>query len=386
MRYRIVLVSIIALLALAACNLTSGPENEPITTAAPQASAKPVVNIVTPNNGDTVPVNQPVLVSASASDSVGVQRVQLLANGQIVKTVSSQSATGDVSLNVLLDYTPRTQGDVNLQVVAYRGAIASDPAQITVHVGGAQPTATSAQSPNNPGVPSVPNVPVINPNDPTCRVLTNVGLNFRTGPSTNYNVLTVIPAGTQVPIIGRLGTNEWWQLRYNNTIGWVSAAFATVYGNCGSVPVVNPPPTPTSAVAPTATTIPTQPVPPTNVPPATAVPGPADLVVSNISGPQDLSLSGASEVTGTYAVTITNTGSTSTAQFNNVIIRTPGNVEIPLGVVATLGPTQSIVLTVDITFDAAGSYTLQVRTDYNSNVTEQSEVNNFGIYTVTVNS
>lgn len=376
MQVRILLLGLLLLGTLAACNLAPEPDvQEPIATATGFAAGKPIVNITAPQSGDEVVVDEEVLISATATDSVGVQRVQLLADGQIVKTVSSESPSGDTSLSVLLDYTPRDEGEVTLRVIAYRGAVASDPAEIrlVVREEEAQVTATSVPAQN---------APVINPNDPTCRILTNVGLNMRQGPSTNYNVITVLRAGTVAPIIGRLGTNEWWQIRVGTSIGWVSAAYTTVYGNCGGVPIANPPPSPTSPVVPTNTPPATN-VPPTNPPPPTVTPGLSDLVVTEIEGPQELTLAGA-EVVGTYGVTITNFGARSTGQFNNVIVRSPGGVEIPLGVVGGLDAGQSVLLTVDIAFSEAGAFTLQVRADSNQQVNEQSEVNNNALFNVNV--
>src|SRR5262245_54825200 len=112
-------------LAVSACNLSQTPptpEDQPLPE---NASGKPVVQITAPKSGDEFVVGTQIFVTADATDGVGVTRVQLLANGQPVKTVSSESPAGQKSLEVLLDYTPRTQGTVNLQVVAYRSAIAS---------------------------------------------------------------------------------------------------------------------------------------------------------------------------------------------------------------------------------------------------------------------
>src|SRR5690606_4842602 len=120
-------------------------------------------------------------------------------------------------------------------------------------------------------------------------------------------------------------------------------------------------------------------------PPPTATPGLPDLVISAISGPQELTLSGgAGEVVGEYAVTLTNTGDAITTQFNNVVVKTPGNVEIPLGVVGSLGRNQSILLTVEVTFDQPGDYLLQIRADSDANIAELSEVNNTAVYDVTI--
>jgi uncharacterized protein YraI len=368
---------IAALLALSACNLQHGPDQTIATfTPSGNTSGKPVVTIASPDDGEEVAVGDEVIVSANASDSVGVTRVELLANNRIVKRVSSELPSGEPNMNVLLDYTPTEEGDVTLQVIAYRGTIFSDPATvgITVRRTEAQVTATI--------VPAT-NVPIINPNDPTCRVLVNAGLNFRTGPGTNYPVITVLPAGTVAPIIGRLGDNTWWQLRVGSSIGWVSAAYTTVYGNCGGIPVVAPPPTPTLPNQPTATPPPTLTPVPTITPPPTATPGLADLVVTGISGLNTLTLGGQASVTATYAVQITNAGGRPTGQFSNTI--TVGTTEIALGVVANLDAGQSIVLDIDLTFTASGPHTLVVMADSGNTVQEFSEVNNQGFFSVTVN-
>jgi uncharacterized protein YraI len=375
------ILCVLIALVLGACNLSSsGDREESLATATTVTGGRPSVTILAPQTGDEFVVEEDILVSITATDAAGVTRVQLLADGQIVKTVSSESPTGDQVFTGLLDYTPTEEGDVTLQVIAFRAAIASDPAsvQITVREEEAQVTATSV---------SQPNVPIINPNDPTCRALTNTALRLRSGPGTNYDQIGLLNAGSVAPIIGRIGSNEWWQVRVNVTIGWISAAFTSVYGICSGVPVVNPPPTPTPRI--TATT-----VPPTAVtltaPAATATPSatptPADLLITNIVGSTTLELgAGDSPVTSSYTVTISNSGNSPTGQFNNTISVSPGGAITPLGVVASLAPGESIVLNVSLTFSTAGTYTVQAMADSDAQVSEQSEVNNVGILNVTVN-
>lgn len=377
------LIVSVVLLTLTACNLTTGPSNQQQTIAPSQpASGRPQVTIISPANNSEIVVGSQVLVSVNATDSVGITRVTLSANGTIVKTISSEAPSGDRNLNAVLDYTPTAAGTIPLQVIAYRANVASDPAQITINARTqqAQVTATIAVSPN---------VPIINPNDPTCRVLTNVGLNLRQGPGTNYGIITTVGAGVQSPVIGRTGSNDWWQVRVGVNIGWFSGQFVTLLGTlCAGIPIVPTPPPPT-VVAPTATF--TQ-IPPTStltltaVPPTpTPTPGPADLVISNITGPTSLMLGpGNSPVSSSFTVQITNTGQGSTAQFSNTISVSPPGTESPLGVVANLNPGESIVLNVSLTFNSAGTYNVQARVDSGNQVTEISEVNNVGIFTVTV--
>ena len=383
MRFRMLVLALLFLLS--ACNLSGNPQAETIQTSVPPANSKPAVTITSPADGSQVVVNTQVLVSANASDSVGVQRVQLLANGQIVKTVSSQSPSGDANMNVLLDYTPRTAGTVNLQVIAYRGGLASDPALVTINVTsqGAAPTPTTASQSSSSGGGGTG--PVIDPSDPTCRILTSVGLNVRSGPDTTYPVLTVLAAGTQVPIVGRNGSNTWWQVRVGGTIvGWVSAQFTTEYGNCFSVPVVAAPPTATSnAPAATPTRFPTS--VPTFTPFPSATPLLSDLLVTSFTGPAQISIpQGQSSVTATFTVTITNNGGRSTGQFFNTVHISPGNTTVDLGTVSNLDGGQSIVLNFQATFNANGNYTLQASADSHNDIQEQSEVNNIGYATITV--
>lgn len=365
-------------LVLCACNLSNqGEREENLATATQASGGRPAVQILSPQNGDESVVNEEILVSAAATDAVGVTRVQLLANGQIVKTISSESPSGDQIFNALMDYTPTAAGTVRLQVIAYRAAIASEPAmvEITVRARQAQVTATA---------PPQPNVPVINPNDPTCRALTNTALRLRGGPGTNYDQIGLLNAGSVVPIIGRIASNAWWQVRVNLTIGWISAEYTTVYGVCNGVPVVQAPASPTPQI--TATVAPTNTLTLTP-PPPTVTPGPSDLLVTNIVGSNVLTLgAGNTPVTSSYTVTITNGGSSATGQFNNAIAVNPGGASTPLGVVASLGPGESIVLNVSLTFSSAGTYSIQAQVDSDNQVWELSKVNNIGILNVTVNA
>ena len=94
-------------------------------------------------------------------------------------------------------------------------------------------------------------VPPINNNDPTCRVLVNTPLNFRTGPGINYNIISLLATGTVAPITGRVGDNSWYQIRVGVTTGWVSSGYITLYGNCQNVGIPPIPPTPTPHYTPT---------------------------------------------------------------------------------------------------------------------------------------
>jgi uncharacterized protein YraI len=385
MPVRNILFLVVILLGLSACNLTRTrptPEPLPLTVTA-SADTKPVVTVSSPREGDEVVVGSDVFVSANATDAVGITRVQLVANNQIVKTVSSESVAGDRNMNVLLDFRPSSPGQVALEVIAYRGNIPSDPVTVNIVVRQNQAQVTATIIPQT-------NVPVIDPNDPTCRALTNVALNVRSGPSTAFPRVTTLAAGVQVPIIGRVGDNSWWLVQAGGgRTGWViqrnpanpNEEFIRIFGNCAGIPIVAPPPTPIT-FPPTLTPTPTRTATPP--PPPTVPPTPPDLIIISINGPTAPQLPEGGSVTAAYTVTITNNGQAATGQFTNTIQRLPGGPIEELGVVGNLNGGESIVLTFEYTFEAIGAYTIRVVADSGNNVVEVSEVNNVGTLDVGV--
>lgn len=228
---RVALPLALALL-LAACNLQGRrPDSRPARATDPP-TGPPSIQIASPSGGDEFVIGEEILVSVLAGDSIGVNRVQLFVDNQIVRTVSSESLQGDLALQAILNYTParRDLGTITLRAVAYRGAVVSEPDEINVVVreSPAQIVATPVQQGNVPFIPD----------DGVCRALVNVGLNFRTGPSTGYQIITVLASGTLAPITGRNSEHNWWRLNVDGQIGWVSGDFTTEYGDCGGIAVV----------------------------------------------------------------------------------------------------------------------------------------------------
>ncbi len=218
---------------LAGCNLRSRTPQSVARQATNTPDGPPKIHIESPATGDEFAVGEEILVSVVASDSIGVNRVQLFVDNQIVRTVSSESLQGELSMLAILNYVPQAsdQGTIMLRVLAYRGTAVSAPDEISVLV--RESLADIVATPANPG-----NIPFI-PDDNVCRALVNVGLNFRTGPSTAYNIITVLGSGTLAPIAGRNDANTWWQLNVDGRIGWVSGDFTTEYGDCTGIGIVN---------------------------------------------------------------------------------------------------------------------------------------------------
>lgn len=219
-------------LALAGCNLRDRASDSIAGAPAPVPSGLPSIQIASPNDGAEYVLGDEILVSVRAADSIGVNRVQLFVDDQIVRTVSSESLQGDLELQAILNYVPQLAdvGAINLRAVAYRGRVVSQPQEITVVVREfpSQVIATPIQ---------LSNVPFI-PNDGLCRALVNIGLNFRAGPGTSFQIIHILASGTLAPITGRNSAHSWWRLNVEDRVGWVSGDFTTEYGDCGKTPVV----------------------------------------------------------------------------------------------------------------------------------------------------
>jgi PA14 domain/Bacterial SH3 domain len=65
-------------------------------------------------------------------------------------------------------------------------------------------------------------------------------MNLRRRPSIRTALLEQIPWGAEVSIVGRTiqaGHNFWFQVRYDNKIGWIYAPYVSVRGNINAVPI-----------------------------------------------------------------------------------------------------------------------------------------------------
>ncbi len=342
--------------------LTTGEDEEPTAVA---EVAPPTVQINQPTPGQTFNVGQTITVQAVANDpGSGVTRVEMLVNNVIVDSQTSQDPAGQPSLTVLLDYVAAVPANnLALRVRAYRGteAVSAD-ATVTVNVvdENSAPTATPASGGNVLPTAIPPTV------DPRCRARVDVAsLNFREGPSTDYDIIRAFQLGNEPLVIGRLGDNSWWRVNSNGTTGWVSAAFTTLLGNCQSVAIAAPP------------------VSPTPIPTATEA-GPAlpNLQISTLAGANQIVLTGG-EVSAIYLLRVQNTGGTAAGAFNITITYPSGQVSD--FTVESLAAGEEIeVPDVNATFSSPGAYRLSVLVDSSGNIEESNENDNIGTLDITV--
>jgi hypothetical protein len=114
---------------------------------------------------------------------------------------------------------------------------------------------TPAIAPTQTPLPGVTVVPAATP-DPNLAVVTAAALNVRSGPSTAYPVITTVPAGTILTVLGRNDVNTWIAVRLEDgTEGWVTRSLTNYISVAVIVLTPEPPPVPTPlpGVTPTPT-------------------------------------------------------------------------------------------------------------------------------------
>ena len=107
----------------------------------------------------------------------------------------------------------------------------------------------------NAQIPTV-SVPTVtgSPQGPVVDVRRDIdqdSINVRSGPSAKYDIIGVLIVGQNVPAVGRTPGGDWIQIFYPGvpgSSGWVYSPLVTV---SGSIPIVEPPPTPTPRTTPT---------------------------------------------------------------------------------------------------------------------------------------
>lgn len=139
---------------------------------------------------------------------------------------------------------------------------------------GPAPTDTPVEEP-------APAEPTATPTPETAQATASQGMNVRSGPGTNYQILGAAQPGDRFVIKGKDPTGAWWQVDYNGRDGWVFGQLVSAQ-NTGAVAVAEnipapPPPTATPVPQPTQ-----PPAAPTQPPAAQPTPAPSTKYKFNI--------------------------------------------------------------------------------------------------------
>ncbi len=228
-------------------------------------SSKPTVavNILQAESGN-LSVGQDITIQVVAADATGINRIDILVDGQLLNTVPVNPPS--TSFITTQTWRPDLQGSHVIQAIAYSVTnAASDPTQLIVQVAGAgqagavmTPTPAPAESGEASTGDSLAVEPTATPapaQPDWAAVTALVNLNVRQGPGLDYPVIGQLQTGQTAQITGKSQDGSWWQIVYppnSDQRAWVSAnSQYSTSQNTENVPVAAAPAPPQPAATPT---------------------------------------------------------------------------------------------------------------------------------------
>jgi hypothetical protein len=362
------LILLLGLTALA-CNFTSEEEESSVPVS--QSNGQIVVNIISPVERSVFQIRDEVVVQAEVRDpgSGTISRVELFVDNAAQPVSRLVNPAGST---VTFRWTlPPVTGDRTLRVRAYSSDDDWREDTVQIVVLSTVPGSGTATSSSGTGL-----TPIAPTYDPTCRAHVEVtALNMRNAPNVETgNIITRLQSGDEPEVVGRLADSSWYQVQDVRSLnrGWISSGsgqYVTLMGNCGNIPVVSPPTTPTPIPTQTPTAGLTLP----------------DLVAVQISGPTTVNLGENGRATASYVMVIRNAGQADSGTFR-VRMVLPGGLEV-FQEVSNLVPGQQIAIpdggqTAEFTTPGMVQFFLSV--DYLNSVRESDEGNNLQSITVQV--
>jgi len=191
-----------------------------------------------------------------------------------------------------------SQGETSTNVAITQLNQFGTPNVVARYIGNARIPDDSPESVINTPTP----VPSPTPDGFTATIQSAVQ-NVRSGPSVDYEILGQLAEGTQVRVIGATTDFTWIVIDYRGQQGWLATYLVETFGDRTTVPIIQPPATPT-------------PAPPT----ATPTPSPvADIIILNAT-PERVTVG----VPFTITVTVLNQGLLAAGPFGVAATFEPG--------------------------------------------------------------
>jgi uncharacterized protein YraI len=99
-----------------------------------------------------------------------------------------------------------------------------------------------------PAQPTATLIPL--PQSGSCIVASATGgaVNVRSGPGTNYSIITQLSGNGTAAVVGRLPDNSWLQINLNGITGWIASSVTRLGGQCGLVPAITLTPTTSATI------------------------------------------------------------------------------------------------------------------------------------------
>ncbi len=173
------------------------------------------------------------------------------ANGALLGVVTSNPQG--------LAYFALPPNDATYTVLITNADIIPQTVQLSIGEGDAVQTFQTSNEANN----SQNGESIASASTGACRVTTgNGGTNLRTGPGTNYPVLTTLPGQSNYIVSGQ--NSGWYAISHQGGTGWLFGGVTTLEGACSGVAVISAPSAPTTGAGASGTTSQGSPAPPPN--------------------------------------------------------------------------------------------------------------------------
>jgi hypothetical protein len=236
---------ILALLLITACGGEPEPTETPTPTPTPLPTDTPVptptevsppeVIIEDPLSNATAVVGEQVLIQSTATDEIGISRVELQVDGALVRSDNTPEETPLTRYSLLQAWEPAAVGEHSIRVTAFRAdGTPSEPAGIIILVEEGDPAAVET-------------------GPQPCSATASTNLNVRQGPGIAYGRVGVLAMGENAPVTGKVDNGSWWQIDFQGTPSWIAASHSYPNGDCETAPIVAAPPPPPAAPTHTPT-------------------------------------------------------------------------------------------------------------------------------------
>lgn len=201
----------------------------------------PDIIIQEPSDGDSLPVGEPVVIAAVATDpeGPGVSRVELFINGDSIRTVESPTGPRDV-FDVALSWTPDDEGDAEITVIATReDGAPSAPASVAVEIVGVTVSGTeeaaTEEATEEGATPTPRGTPRAGEAVITGRVVMNA--NIRSLPGPLCTIVGGVEANEIINLLEYSADRRWLKTDYGGRIGWIYAQSVAPLGNTSEISI-----------------------------------------------------------------------------------------------------------------------------------------------------
>ncbi len=233
--------------------------------SAPKAAE---VKITSPANGVEVKVGESMNIKGSAVGE-GIARIDVIVDGAVYATMevkaeaasSTEFEIGDVP------WTPMSAGSHTIVLQAFGAKpdetllARSETLVISAKAAVVPPTPTVPPPPTvapptkapdaSAGAPAADAGAAANSDAPSLSV-TNEFVNVRKGPGIGYEKIGELKLNDKAPVKGRTADNGWYQIAFQNGVGWVIADYVRANSSAKAVAVAAAPPLPAQPAQPVA--------------------------------------------------------------------------------------------------------------------------------------